>query len=212
MSLVMTSSNWINGEQPRKRIPTIRKTIKQIPRTIETLETEFDSTDTLYNDNIDEENDINRDTRNMKVNELLEKMSSIKANDDGDYLENFTPLSYPEHEEKTENSILPSDYATKRRHITNSNFIADKAADNHSDFNRIYEVSTNKPSYSTSIGLGTNNESKITDRLSYIVHLLEQQQNEKTNNVLEEYVLYILLGTFVIFVVDSFSRGGKYVR
>ena len=55
-------------------------------------------------------------------------------------------------------------------------------------------------------------EDRIWDRLGYIVHLLEEQQNERTENVLEEYILYVLLGTFVIFVVDSFSRGGKYVR
>jgi hypothetical protein len=111
-------------------------------------------------------------------------MSSIKSSDDGDFLENFTPISYPEQEEQAINSILPSDYDSKRRHVTNSNFVADKATNNHSDFNNIYEVSTNRPHHATKLGLGNDN-SKISDRLSYIVHLLEQQQNEKTNSVLE---------------------------
>jgi hypothetical protein len=214
----MTSSNWISDEQPKKRVPTIRKSVKKATPTISTLETEeYESTESMYNDAIDD--DI-QNSRNSKVNDILEKMSSIKTNDDGDYLENFTPLSYPEQELRTEDSILPNDYddnAMKRRHVTNTNFTADKnirTANIQSDFNRIYEVSTDKPSYSSSIGLGKdlNNNSKVSERLSYIVHLLEQQQNEKTDNVLEECVLYVLLGAFVILVVDSFSRGGKYVR
>ena len=213
MSLIMTSSSWVSGEPPKKRIPTIRKTIKKTSPTSEPED--YDSTETMYNDMmIDDEV---QNTRNTKVNDLLEKMTSLKTNDDGDYLENFTPLSYPDQDQdqevKVENSILPNDYTMKRRHVTNSNFAADKPPNIHSDFNRIYDVTTSKPFYTTGTGLGKDSKNdKITDRLGYIVHLLEQQQNEKTDNVLEECVLYVLLGTFVIFVVDSFSRGGKYIR
>ena len=215
MSLIMTSSSWVSGEPPKKRIPTIRKTIKKTSPTSEPED--YDSTETMYNDMmIDDEV---QNTRNTKVNDLLEKMTSLKTNDDGDYLENFTPLSYPDQDQdkdqevKVKNSILPNDYTMKRRHVTNSNFAADKPPNIHSDFNRIYDVTTSKPFYTTGTGLGKDSKNdKITDRLGYIVHLLEQQQNEKTDNVLEECVLYVLLGTFVIFVVDSFSRGGKYIR
>jgi F0F1-type ATP synthase assembly protein I len=45
-----------------------------------------------------------------------------------------------------------------------------------------------------------------------MIHLLEQQQNEKTSNITEEFILYTFLGVFIIYVVDSFSRTGKYVR
>jgi hypothetical protein len=45
-----------------------------------------------------------------------------------------------------------------------------------------------------------------------MISLLEQQQDEKTNNVTEELILYSFLGIFVIFLVDSFVRVGKYVR
>jgi hypothetical protein len=215
MSLVITSSNWISGEQQKKRIPTIRKTVKKTTPITSTLDTDdYESTESMYINTIDD--DI-QNSRNSKVNEILEKMSSIKTNDDGDYLENFTPLSYPDQEPVTKDTILPSDYdndTIKRRHVTNTNFTADTRANIQSDFNRVYEVSTNKPSYASSIGLGKdlNNDNKISERLSYIVHLLEQQQNEKTNYMFEECVLYVLLGTFVILIVDSFSRGGKYVR
>ena len=42
--------------------------------------------------------------------------------------------------------------------------------------------------------------------------VLEEQKNEKTGSVHEEMVLYSFLGVFVIFIVDSFARAGKYCR
>jgi hypothetical protein len=42
--------------------------------------------------------------------------------------------------------------------------------------------------------------------------LLEEQQDEKTSHVTEEVILYSFLGIFMIFIVDSFSRVGKYTR
>jgi hypothetical protein len=45
-----------------------------------------------------------------------------------------------------------------------------------------------------------------------MINLLEEQQDQKTGNVTEEVVLYSFLGVFIIFVIDSFSRVGKYVR
>jgi hypothetical protein len=47
---------------------------------------------------------------------------------------------------------------------------------------------------------------------SFLKQGLEEQQNEKTNNITEEFILYTFLGVFIIFVVDSFSRSGKYTR
>lgn len=52
----------------------------------------------------------------------------------------------------------------------------------------------------------------LADKLNYVINLLEEQQDQKTNNVTEEVVLYSFLGVFIIFVVDSFARVGKYVR
>jgi hypothetical protein len=45
-----------------------------------------------------------------------------------------------------------------------------------------------------------------------MINLLEEKQDEKTNNVTEEIILYSFLGIFIIFIVDSFARVGKYVR
>ena len=53
---------------------------------------------------------------------------------------------------------------------------------------------------------------ELLKKLDYMIHLLEEQHEEKTGHVAEGVVLYSFLGVFVIFVVDSFARAGKYVR
>jgi hypothetical protein len=52
----------------------------------------------------------------------------------------------------------------------------------------------------------------LLQKLNYMITLLEDQQDERTNNVTEEVVLYSFLGIFIIFIADSFVRVGKYVR
>ena len=56
------------------------------------------------------------------------------------------------------------------------------------------------------------NKDELLTKLNQIIYLLEEQQDEKTGHVTEELILYSFLGVFIIFVVDSFARVGKYVR
>jgi hypothetical protein len=58
----------------------------------------------------------------------------------------------------------------------------------------------------------SGNSNLLMDKLNYMINLLEEQQDERTHNVTEEVVLYSFLGIFIIFIVDSFARIGKYVR
>lgn len=58
----------------------------------------------------------------------------------------------------------------------------------------------------------SGNKDVLLEKLNYMIHLLEEQQEEKTGHITEELILYCFLGVFVIFVVDSFARAGKYVR
>ena len=62
--------------------------------------------------------------------------------------------------------------------------------------------------------MSKNNTSKdpLLEKLNYMIHLLEEQQDEKTGHVIEELILYSFLGVFLIFIVDSFARAGKYTR
>jgi hypothetical protein len=74
----------------------------------------------------------------------------------------------------------------------------------------------NKPYYKnsqpTNESSGYVSQDVLMQKLNYMITLLEDQQDEKTNNVTEEVVLYSFLGIFIIFVADTFVRAGKYVR
>jgi hypothetical protein len=62
-------------------------------------------------------------------------------------------------------------------------------------------------------GMTTKSQNDVLmEKLNYMITLLEQQESDKTNNVTEEVILYSFLGIFIIFIVDSFARVGKYVR
>ena len=57
-----------------------------------------------------------------------------------------------------------------------------------------------------------SNKDQLLEKLNYMIHLLEEQRSEKTGHVMEEVILYSFLGVFIIFIVDSFARAGKYTR
>ena len=57
-----------------------------------------------------------------------------------------------------------------------------------------------------------NTELELITKINYMIQLLEETQDEKINNVTEEMILYVFLGVFVIFMIDSFTKVGKYVR
>jgi hypothetical protein len=75
----------------------------------------------------------------------------------------------------------------------------------------------NKPYYSTAnyippVVQEFPSQDVLLQKLNYMITLLEDQQDEKTNNVTEEVVLYSFLGIFIIFIADTFVKAGKYVR
>jgi hypothetical protein len=58
----------------------------------------------------------------------------------------------------------------------------------------------------------SSSKEPLMEKINYMIHLLEEQQDEKTGNVTEEVILYSFLGIFIIFIVDSFYYVGKYTR
>ena len=72
----------------------------------------------------------------------------------------------------------------------------------------------NNKNYSTSYSSSQNNDGNqvLIEKLNYMINLLEEQQDQKTGSVTEEVVLYSFLGVFIIFIVDSFTKVGKYTR
>jgi hypothetical protein len=64
----------------------------------------------------------------------------------------------------------------------------------------------------TNSNTNTDTNNVLIEKLNYMINLLEEQQDERTNNVTEEVILYSFLGVFIIFVVDGFARVTRYTR
>ena len=65
-------------------------------------------------------------------------------------------------------------------------------------------------SFYTTTNTNTNND--LLKRLDKILYLLEEEKNDQSHLITEELILYVFLGVFIIYVLDSFVRAGKYVR
>lgn len=174
--------------------------------------------------------------RNTKINSVLNKITSFST---GDKLGDFNPMPYPtiitkrnsdqvlSADEKVENGVNPlmpkSDKPTFIQPSIESKpgyFRAAEpnAASQYANYRDAYgkdglTINSVKDPYYAKMGIsGSRSDDKMMDRLNYMTQMLESLQMEKTNHVTEEFVLYSLLGVFMIYIVDGFSRGGKYVR
>ena len=103
-------------------------------------------------------------------------------------------------DDQSDNSVQPHDYSTLNNDAANKQY-----------YQQYYNQSI--PYYTQTGNQQTvTNKSQLLDKLNYMINLLEEQKEHKTDNITEELILYMFLGVFVIFVVDSFARAGKYTR
>ena len=226
MSLVATASSWTNDDSSnRKRTPSIRKTIKIRPQeTVNEFKYENNGSDTI------ESFKSSSDERSSRVTDLLDKLTSSN-DDDNNKMGDFKPLSPPKIN-------LNSDYSDDteiKQYIppapkysggaASANILGEMknygANDTHSqtlsNYNQSYnQTPTAIPSpYYAKMGISSGSSSgdtQLMEKINYMIHLLEQQQHEKTDNITEEFLLYTFLGVFVVYVLDSFARSGKYIR
>ena len=109
------------------------------------------------------------------------------------------------------NTSSPQPLANSDLELQNLN----KAFVTNSEVNKYYNTSTNTNANANASRVSPpmlGEDNILIDKLNYIINLIEEQKDERTSNVTEEVVLYSFLGVFVIFVVDSFARVGKYTR
>ena len=234
MSLLSTASLWTNDDNSTKKRQSsmLRKTMKKPAKPFDNSEYQEysvtqDKNDLVFND-IEDVEKMN-DDRNNRVNDMINKMSSITAENDGSKLADFNPPSKPtiqmkkdletgwiKPDEKIPNLVNPlqipspsfSGQSVNPYIVNNANVIG------LGNYKQVYDPENieYKPYYSK-MGLGGGSiDGKIMEKMNYMIHLLENQENEKTANITEEFILYTFLGVFVIFVLDSFTRTGKYIR
>jgi hypothetical protein len=175
-----------------------------------------------------------------KVNSVLEKIHNNSNMDEEDTLANFSPPPKPESigvsktiaTEQMQNMTnenmfrtigkAPSPNSENDENLElnnfNTNYADTKTAEKYyQKFIPGYvpgKNNVNKQYYNSNVQNMVNDSSNdlLLKKINYMINLLEEHQDERTDNVTEEVVLYSFLGIFIIFVVDSFARVGKYVR
>jgi len=178
-------------------------------------------------------------TRDQTINQLLETMTNVEANNDGGYLANFKPPPKPEMSVKQESAFrresdepippLENDYMPPpvqgpqidgRRNGSYTSVDFERQSAEYSNYNRVYDADrmVHKPYYMKGNGGGQSGQpnmelnGRFMEKINHMIHMLEQLEVEKTANITEEFILYTFLGVFIIYIVDSFSRSGKYIR
>ena len=223
MSLLSGASIWTNDEPNKKRTPGLRRTIKKTPSLHNS--DEYISEDQTFQESkhvsIDETVAIH-ENRNTRVNDLLNKITATNENNDGQHLSNFSPPQNPEINQKK--GLYSMDELNRgpmnmplpiiRKDNNDSNY-----SDNNmsvaklSNYQMSYEPGKNH--YYANMGLGqglSNGNDKIMEKINYLIHMVEAERDEKTDTVIQDMVLYMFLGVFIIFICDSFARSGKYTR
>jgi hypothetical protein len=184
--------------------------------------------------NLKKINRQNRTRRRLETNKPMfsheENVTELKSDFGENNLEDFTPLSTPESvgvERRKEREVLKEEDRNEMQNQPVSPYTSlsnqqDEQPANINDTPMGSDINVdnyrkNLASYYQQHNPDLQNlpptqKSELTEKLNYLIHLLEEQQDEKTQNVTEEVILYSFLGIFIIFVVDSFARVGKYVR
>jgi len=204
MSLISTASEWKSDNQTKKRVPTM----KRMTAKIRPYDNTSSSDPVGYNDS-----ELSGSTEEHSKT-IQDMVSKLTTNEEEDSLSDFNPIQPPELSEKKSEitntymdstNLMPKTIEKQQ----NDYLFQDSHLGNLSNYSQSYNNRVNsKPYYSQSI----NDNSKLMEKLNYMIHLLEQQQYEKTSNMTEEFILYVFLGVFVIYVVDSCVRVGKYTR
>ena len=170
------------------------------------------------------------DERTNKVTEIINQMSAVNVDNEGSKLADFTPPPNPEVQQKKPldtNLGIPFQMPPSQDSPSNSSTTYSNQP--ISPFQRSVPTPTNyqqayippsasqtfmtqsaKPYYAN-MGIGSS-DGKLMEKINYMIHMLENMESEKTANVMEEFVLYSFTGIFIIFVLDSFLKTGKYVR
>jgi hypothetical protein len=150
-----------------------------------------------------------------KINAILDKMNLEEQHAQANPFENFEPINPPENIVKIQKTSNMPNSPVNPMYGGRAAAYAELA-----NYQTAYTqdipayVRAKGPTGGGSAGAGTiHNQSldRTLEKLNYLIHLLEQQQKEKTSGMLEDFLLYCLFGIFVIFIVDAFARYGKNV-
>jgi hypothetical protein len=173
--------------------------------------------------NFSQDENFENKTKLTNINNLLSKLHDNEDEEDEENNFNVTEKMTNVSETHTNKDLINSELQKMNSHVdnnlNNASILGSAVNSKYSNFQDSYKsnldylnnLNEKQGFNNSSVSTNYDNNQLIT-KLNYIIHLLEEQHNEKTNHITEELILYLFLGIFIIFVLDSFARASKYVR
>lgn len=173
--------------------------------------------------NFSQDENFENKTKLTNINNLLSKLHDNEDDEDEENNFNVTEKMTNVSETHTNKDLINSELQKMNSHVdnnlNNASILGSAVNSKYSNFQDSYKsnleylnnLNEKQGFNNSSVSTNYDNNQLIT-KLNYIIHLLEEQHNEKTNHITEELILYLFLGIFIIFVLDSFARASKYVR
>jgi hypothetical protein len=150
--------------------------------------------------------------KKIDKNMLQELYKSDNTDSDLDNMGDFIPVQKPIHNinvQQTNTHKPPMQYNDNPIDETTYNTLQDTQPN---DMYQQYIDNYNQYTQPISTRTNLDSNSELLKKLDNILYLLEEQKEEQNHLITEELILYVFLGVFIIYVLDSFVRAGKYVR
>ena len=153
--------------------------------------------------------------QSSSLNAIINEIHNTSNSDDNNELADFKPASMPKsagseridlrksNESENSDSDIVADTDNSITPVSYQELKSSQAEDYYK---------ANVPYYTQMSSTSFTNKDDLINKLDKILALIEEGRDEKTGHVTEEIILYSFIGVFMIFIVDSFARAGKYVR
>ena len=151
------------------------------------------------------------------LQQLYNSNNSSTSNNDDYEMGDFVPVQKTMHTANIQQQVLNSN--TKYNEVLDDDDVVRKTNLEMSKDNEIYKQFINnynnsleKDLYNSNYSNMSTSNNDLIKRLDKILYLLEEDKNDQNHLITEELILYVFLGVFIIYVLDSFVKAGKYVR
>ena len=201
----------MKSAQPMK--PAHKRTLRANPRTLRSNQPSDQIQPNQYNQA--NQPNTNQNPQTKYSQDLIKRMhnSGNSSDSDSDTESNENDMQKQFQTEPVFNHTM---YAPANSGDLNSKLNPASAKEGFTSNTLANSMPKQYPQYMSSVFQASSNDPENKDamlqKLDHIISLLEDQHDEKTGHVTEELILYCFLGVFIIFIVDSFARAGKYVR
>ena len=165
-------------------------------------------------------NQTYKNKNTQKIDKTMLQQLYNSNNDDNYEMGDFVPVQKTMHNANIQQQVLNSN--TKYNEVLDNDDVVDRSNLEMSKDNDIYKQFINNYNNSIAKDLYNSNNSNslnysssnndLIKRLDKILYLLEEDKNDQNHSITEELILYVFLGVFIIYVLDSFVKAGKYVR